>query len=324
MDPVIMKERKGFNNGIAITNNMRLKHTRFLILIIFIIISILTILFTSAEEGGHGDMFSDANECLSCHTHPYNPGVGIGYNSLQIGDNPATIFFKVQVNMTNIPDRSEKYGVILVTPTNENLSEDGWVILSDPKGNEIPKNYIEMASHDSTLLKWTLRKSPGEFTIKVIILYGSEGEEFFYEHKETIIIAAPIPNNPPRLSNPTRILLDDGKTYDFEVTYTDLDGDFPKNITVNISGLGSFEMEQKPAQFYNYTEGVTFFHFIVLAEDQYSYHFSAYDGELWNSTANSFFNAYEEEKEEVNPMPLVFGILVASIVVFAVFILRRR
>jgi hypothetical protein len=323
-DSFVVNKCKEFNNGITITINMRFKFTGLLTLIILIAIFIGTTLLTSANEEGYGDMLTGGNECLSCHTHEYNPGVGIGYNSIQIGDSPATIHFKVQVDMTNIPDRSEKYGVMLVTPSNENLSEDGWIIISDPKGNELPKNYVEMASHDSSLLQWALRNSPGHYMINVIILYGSQDKEFYYAHNETIDITAPKPNNPPQLSNPGRSLLPDGKTYDFEVTYTDLDGDFPDNITVNISGLGSFEMEPKPAQFYNYTEGVTFFHFVVLSEDQYSYHFSAYDGEIWNSTVNSDFNAYEEEIEEVNFRPLVFGIIVALVVVCAVYILRSR
>ena len=286
------------------------------IFISFIIICVLaSYTFTSsAEKEGYGDSFSDGDDCTSCHEPHQHVGLGAGYSSITIGESEPSIFIRVRVEMANIPAKSQKYGVILLSSGKGNLSDDGWTILSDPNGNEVPINYIERTSSDNSLLEWQVKNSPGNHTIKVMAMFGSDSNPYFKEVDVKVPISKAISNTPPKLSNPRTILLADGKTWDFEVTYSDINHDRPKNITVNISGLGSFEMEEKPPGPYNVSEGVTFYYLTNLPEGRYSYDFAAYDGISWNSTSNSVFNTFEE-KEDIDITPLVLGVFAGFIMI---------
>jgi hypothetical protein len=300
---------------------MKIKILTLLILTIMIMAFTLS---SNADEGGYGDKYFDGNECVSCHNPGENLGLGTGYTSIAIGTLVPIITIKVRVNMVNIPSPSEKYGVLLLTPDYGNLSEDGWTILTDPNNNEVPKNYIERERSDNDLLEWKVENSQGHYIIKIVVMYGSDSQEFYEENDLEVIVSAANVDSPPILSSPKAILLSDEKTYDFEVTYRDIEGLNPRNITVNISGLGSFEMLPKTQSPYDFESGVTYYYLTTLPEARYSYHFAAFDGNSWNTTENSLFYTSSQETEDVNFIPLVFGIIIASVVVSAVYILRKK
>jgi hypothetical protein len=295
----------------------------FSFIFILVLLSVFTIP-TNANEGGYGDGFLEGNECISCHDPGENLGLGTGYTSIALGSLNPLIKVRVRVNMANIHSPSEKYGVMLLTQEYGNLSEDGWNILRDPNDNEVPKNYIERPRTDNELLEWRVSNSPGHYIIKIIVTYGSDSQEFLEERDEEIIISTGDFNSPPSFSSPKAVLLSDEKTYDFEVTYIDLEGEFPRNITVNISGLGSFDMLPKTQPPFDFENGVTYYYLTTLPEDRYSYHFAAYDGNSWNSTTNSFFYTSSQKTEDVNFTPLVFCMIIALVVVSAVYILRKK
>ncbi len=308
--------------NITITTDMKRHYSKFIIALIVAAI-ILTITFpTNAYKGGVGDRFSDGSECLSCHTPGQNPSLTGRYSIIVIGNSNPKIHFYVQFYMGNTQIPSQKYGIMLLTADNENLSADGWTIISDPKENPTPKNYIEMPSSNYNWLQWKLTNSFGEYAIKVLAFYGSDENEYFVESEIIINATSPFTNTPPKLTNPKANLLSGGISH-FEVTYNDMNGDPPQNITVNVSGLGSFELLPKLPTQYNFTDGVTYYIITTLPEDHYSYHFSAYDGQSWNSTSNLNYFAFEEEKE-VDAIPLIFGMLFASVVIFAVYTLRGK
>jgi hypothetical protein len=291
----------------------------FVLACIFISIAFIT----SAQKGGEGDRFVEEDECLSCHDPNQSLGLEAWHISYTFSTSYPIIYFNVEVHGDNVPAPSAKYGVALLTSGGENLSEDGWTILTDPDLNAIPKNYIERDYSDQDVLKWRLSNSPGKYTVKVMAFYGSNGAEFYSEMELNVNVPETAPNLAPELSDPKALLMADGKTYDFEITYTDLEGEYPRNITVNISGLGSFEMSPKNPLAVNFTEGVTYYYLTSLSEGRHSYHFSAYDGTSWNSTTNSILLSLEEENE-LDTNPLIFGIIIGFIVIIAVYVLRRR
>jgi hypothetical protein len=249
-------------------------------MIFFVIFSIFfAFTFTSsAYDETRVDIVPDGNDCLECHTP--NPYLGLagGYSSISIGDSDPAIFIKTQVDMTNIPAKSERYGVILLTTEYGNLSEEGWTILSDPNSTSARSNYVERPHNDNSILQWQLRNSPGDYTIKVVVMFSSQGNAHSKEMDVNVPISKLQSNFPPKLSKPKAVLLSDGKTYDFEVTYTDMEFDDPRNITVNISGLGSFEMQPRSTGPLNVSGGVVYYYLTVLPQGRYSYHFSASDG----------------------------------------------
>jgi hypothetical protein len=295
----------------------------FAMMIFILIIMILTIP-TGANEGGFGDGFVNGNDCISCHDTDHNLALSAGHKSITIGSSKPWIRVQANVDTTGVPNPSDTYGIALLTPTYGNLSEDGWTIISDPKGNSVPSNYIERSRTNNTLMEWRVDNSPGSYTIRVVVFYGSSTTESFEELDVNINIGEPIGNNPPQLSSPKAVLLSDDTTYNFEVTYRDVEGDYPSNISVNISGLGSFEMIPRIQPPFDFQEGVTYYYLTSLPDARYSYHFAASDGNSWNSTENSFFYTGEDEGVTVDATPLVFGILFASIVVGAVYIFRGK
>jgi hypothetical protein len=173
-------------------------------------------------------------------------------------------------------------------------------------------------------MEWQVDNAPGSYKIKVVVVYGSSSQESIEEVDVNIVIGQPMGNNPPQLVSPKAVLLSDDITYNFEIKYRDFEGDYPNNVSVNISGLGSFDMMPRTQPPYDFNEGVTYYYLTTLPEARYSYHFSAFDGTSWNATENSFFYTGEEEKTTVEPTPLIFGILIASVVVGAVYILRGK
>jgi hypothetical protein len=213
---------------------------------------------------------------------------------------------------------------MLLTNDYGNLSEDGWKILNDPNNNGIPKNYIELPRSNNELLEWRIENSEGHYNIKIIVFYGSNSQEFYEEKDLEVIVSTASIDSPPELNAPKAILLSDEETYDFEVTYKDNEGLGPMNITVNISGLGSFEMLPKTTSKLDFQQGVVFYHLTTLPENRYSYHFAAFDGNSWNSTENSIFYTKDAEIEDVDFTPLLFGMLLAFVVISAVYILRKK
>jgi hypothetical protein len=295
----------------------------FAIIFIIVLFSVFTIP-TNANEGGYGDSFFEGDECISCHAPGENLGLGTGYTSIALGSLNPLIKVRVRVNMANIPTPSDKYGVLLLTEEYGNLSEDGWNILDDPNENEVPKNYIERPRNDNDLLEWRISNSPGHYVVRILTFYGSNSQDLMEERHLNITISIEDINSPPIFSSPKAILLADEKTYDFEVTYIDPEGEYPRNISVNISGLGSFDMLPKTQPPFDFENGVTYYYLTTLPEARYSYHFAAFDGNSWNSTSNSFFYTSAKDKGDVNFTPLVFGMIIAAVVVSAVYILRKK
>jgi hypothetical protein len=308
----------------ALPMKMKNSKVKIFVVLIFIVLTMILNIPTSANEGGFGDGFVNGNDCLSCHDTDQNLDLGAGHESISIGTSKPKITIQVSVGMAKISSPSETYGVMLLTPLYGNLSDDGWIILSDPKGNEVPKNYIERSRTENSLMEWQVDNKPGSYTIKVVVVYGSNSIESYEEVDVNFNIGKPDENNLPQLSSPKAILLSDEKTYDFEVTYVDLEGEYPRNITVNISGLGSFDMLPRTQTPHDFQEGVEYYFLTNLPEARYSYHFAAFDGTSWNSTENSLFYTGVDDGADVDPIPLLFGILIASVVVGAVYILRGK
>ncbi|UCF07534.1 MAG: hypothetical protein JSW28_07760 [Thermoplasmata archaeon] len=302
---------------------MKMRSARMILwLFVFCLVSTGTIT-SCGHEGGPEEPFSDGKDCMSCHEpNPYL-GLGAGHSSFSVGESEPAIGIRVRVDMADMPAKSDKYGVMLLTTDRGNISEAGWTVVADPNGTAPPSSYIERPASDNSFLHWRVNNAPGNHTVKVVVMFGSDGDPYYKELDVPVPIPEPAENTPPQLTSPTALLLADGKTYDFEVTYSDINHDTPLNVTVNISGLGSFEMEEKPPGPYNATAGVTFYHLSVLPEGRYSYHFSAYDGYSWNSTSNRELRAFEEE-EEIDITPLALGVFAGLIVISAVFVLRRR
>jgi hypothetical protein len=297
---------------------------KILAILVIALISTVMMIPSSADEGGFGDGIVDGNDCLSCHDTDNNLGLGAGYKSISIGSSKPRITIQVNVDMTSVPSPSETYGVMLLSENYGNLSDDGWIIIGDPKKNPDPKNYIERSRTNTTLMEWDVDNVPGSYIIRAVAVYGSNSMESFEEVDVNVIIGQPQGNNPPRLSSPRAILLADEKTYDFEVTYIDLEGEFPRNITVNISNLGSFDMLPRTQPPFDFEEGVTYYHLTTLPEARYSYHFSAFDGNSWNSSEILLFYTGEKEDASIDYVALVFGIIIAGVVVGAIYVLRGK
>ena len=79
-------------------------------------------LTSSAQKDGFGDSYSDGGDCTSCHEPHQHLGLGAGYQSITIGESEPAIFIRVRVEMANIPAKSQKYGVMLLSSEKGNLS----------------------------------------------------------------------------------------------------------------------------------------------------------------------------------------------------------
>lgn len=101
--------------------------------------------------------------------------------------------------------------------------------------------------------------------------------------------------------------------FNFTVTYLDIDNDFQTEMTLNITGLGIYTMNELDPGDTNYADGKDFYYNITISKGSYSYHFAALDSGLginWNETTPQGFtlknNIPSFQTQDVTP-PTGFG-----------------
>jgi hypothetical protein len=90
--------------------------------------------------------------------------------------------------------------------------------------------------------------------------------------------------------NPTSGYMD--SSFNYTVIFTDLDNQSPDTITVNISGLGAFDLLQSDPLDLDYSDGKTYYLELAgFSIGQYSFHFAANDSTgYWVESANRQFD----------------------------------
>jgi hypothetical protein len=211
---------------------------------------------------------------------------------------------------------------MLLTGDNETLESDGWVIVSDHNGNDPPVNYNELSHTGSKLYTWNLKNNPGVYTIRGRVYFGTGTNFPQYVERELEIDIGLRDNDPPVLADITHTTLSDD-TVNFEVLYQDKDGDMPREVWINLSRKGAYRMDLINQSKINWTGGAKFYHLMTLESGKYSFHVSAYDGTVWSESEKITFYMQLED-QEVNPFPLVLGIVIGIIAAVTVRTLRRR
>jgi hypothetical protein len=102
-----------------------------------------------------------------------------------------------------------------------------------------------------------------------------------------------VANSPPQLSGGYINESEFGESwFNFTVTYLDIDDDFSSAMTLNITGLGVFAMNELDPGDTNYADGKEYYWNTTISKGSYSYHFAARDSGLgvnWRETAEEFF-----------------------------------
>jgi hypothetical protein len=147
------------------------------------------------------------------------------------------------------------------------------------------------------------------YTIPGLYQYTIRANDTFGNWTESGIFFFEVVNSLPSLSssqiNPTVGYTDTG--FNFSVIYTDLDNHAPNNITVNITGIGFYDLIEFDPSDTNYTDGKAYYYNASgFAVGSYSFHFAANDtiGD-WTETGILSFDVVESGPtillEQVNP-----------------------
>jgi hypothetical protein len=144
-------------------------------------------------------------------------------------------------------------------------------------------DYADGKEYYYTLSGFALGSYSFKFTASDILGYWTESEFIMFD----VVNRAPVLSS--GLVNPNPGYVD--TLFNFTVTYTDLDNHAPDKITVNITGIGVYSLEETDALDADYTDGKEYYYTLSgFSVGSYTYHFAANDtiGNWFVTTISGF------------------------------------
>ncbi|MHA1132531.1 MAG: hypothetical protein ACTSQQ_17220, partial [Candidatus Helarchaeota archaeon] len=111
--------------------------------------------------------------------------------------------------------------------------------------------------------------------------------------------------NPPTLANGgvSTLIGDTATTFDFEVTYTDIENKEPSSIEVTINGT-PYSMTKQNGTDEDYTDGCIYEYSTTLGEGEFIFHFNASDGDFnANDPQNGYYSGILVAQALTNNVP---------------------